>query len=147
LIQFTIKSDPQFGKKAQDLMPTANDCYQLAILQMTTIRQRTQSGLDVDGQQFAEYSEQTQKRKTELGRNPDLVDLTQQNRMLGQSMQTKRLNDGGVIFFADANRREIALIHNEGSGRMPKRTFFSVSHADAQALAKKLQELINARSR
>lgn len=146
MLQFTAKIDPNFLGKTARLMPSAQDCYLMAVDLHNVIRKRTQAGLDVDGKPFAEYSEQTKLRKTELGRNPDLVDLTDKNRMLGQSLQASQIKDGGRIFFADANRREIAMRHNIGIG-VPQRTFFSISKRDFDEATANLQKRIASRAR
>lgn len=130
MIQFTAKIDPKFLQKTMNLMPTPNDCYLMSLDFQKEIRERTLSGVDVDGKEFQEYAESTKKYKRSLGKSDSIVDLTDDDRMLGQSMQTKRISDGGVIFFADAQRRGVAMIHNEGHGRMPKRTFFSISQKE-----------------
>ena len=146
MLQFTAKIDNNFLGRAARLMPNAQDCYLMAIDLHNVIRKRTQAGIDVDGKQFHEYAETTKKKKILLGRNPELVDLTDKNRMLGQSIQTAPIQGGGRIYFADANRREIAMRHNMGIG-VPKRTFFSVSKRDFDEATANLQKRIAARAR
>ncbi len=146
MLQFTAKIDPKFLERTANLMPNANDCYLMSLDFQDIIRKRTLSGVDVDGKEFQEYAESTKKYKRSLGKSDSIVDLTDRSRMLGQSMQTKKIADGGLIYFADAQRREVAMIHNEGQGRMPKRTFFSISQQEFNKALVWLQTRISRRA-
>jgi len=147
VIQFTAKIDKNFLANTARLMPNANDCYLMALDFQDVIRKRTLSGVDVDGKEFQEYAESTKKYKRALGKSDSIVDLTDRSRMLGQSMQTKKIADGGLIYFADAQRREVAMKHNEGQGRMPKRTFFSISQREFDKALVWLQTRISRRAK
>ena len=92
------------------------------------------------------YVDTTKKKKILLGRNPELVDLTDKNRMLGQSLQTAPIQGGGKIFFADANRREIAMRQNMGIG-VTQRLFFSISKRDFDEATANIQKRIASRAR
>ena len=146
MMQFNAKIDPKFTANAQMLIPNEKDMREMAIDIMTDIRQSTQAGIDVNGTAFAEYADSTKKKKIDLGRNPDLVDLTDRNRMLGQSMQVAPIQGGAKIFFADAQRRDVAMRHNYGIG-VPQRTFFGVSKRSFDSAMRNLQLRIDRRAK
>ena len=135
-----------FVAKVSTLIPTQQDMREIAIDIMTDIRQSTQAGIDLNGTAFTEYADSTKKRKIDLGRNPDLVDLTDRNRMLGQSMQVAPITGGAKIYFADAQRRDVAMRHNYGIG-VPQRTFFGVSKRSFDQAMKNLQNRIDRRAK
>jgi len=146
MMQFTAKIDPKFTANAQMLIPTQQDMREMAIDIMTDIRQSTQAGIDLNGTAFAKYAKSTQDQKKLLGRDPLLVDLTDRNRMLGQSMQVAPITGGAKIYFADAQRRDVAMRHNYGIG-VPQRTFFGVSKRSFDSAMRNLQTRIDRRAK
>ena len=135
-----------FVAKVSKLIPNQQDMQEMTIDIMTDIRQSTQAGIDLNGTAFTEYADSTKKRKIDLGRNPDLVDLTDRNRMLGQSMQVAPIQGGAKIYFADAQRRDVAMRHNQGIG-VPQRTFFGVSKRSFDSAMRNLQLRIDRRAK
>lgn len=142
-MNFKVTLDPKFAEDAFAVLPQPKDMRLVAIDLMTTIRHDTQSGVDVDGNAFQEYAAMTRKKKILLGRNPDLVDLTDKNRMLGQSMQVAPIQGGAMIYFADAQRSDVAMRHNYGIG-VPQRIFFAVSRRSFdQAIQRMMNRIKN----
>lgn len=135
-----------FVAKVSKLIPNQQDMREMAIDIMTDIRQSTQAGIDVNGTAFTKYAKSTKDKKELLGRDPLLVDLTDKNRMLGQSMQVAPIQGGAKIFFADAQRRQIAMYHNNGDG-VPQRTFFGVSKRSFDSAMRNLQVRIDRRAK
>jgi phage gpG-like protein len=124
---------------AQDIMriaktlPNQRDMLDLANEAVSVIKARTLQGVGVDGSGFADYSEGYAKYREKKGRTAS-VNLTFHGRMLG-SMATTNIPNGSKIYFADADRRNIAAYHNTGAGRLPQREFFGLSPIELQRLS------------
>ena len=95
------------------------------------ILERTDSGNDVDGNAFADYSPSyiafKSKTHSDLG-----VNLQYSNNMLNSIVSEGR-NEEGIISFADSRMAERAAKHNEGLG-VPKREFFGLNDDDSAVL-------------
>ena len=146
------------------VQPTIGDGLYAASILYHNIRERTERGVDVNGSQFAPYSEGYRKRKAkELG-SADVVDL------FGFQNHTHMLNtivfhtggldaqlsngvhpvEGGdplyhfeVGIYGDEAKR--AEWHNTGAGRNPQRHFFDASQDDLQQMEAGIGQLIQAR--
>ena len=143
-----IKVDVQttdIAKSVDKMLPTAQDLVDMADAAGFRIRKRTQGGKDVNEDEFKPYSDGYLKFKTEEGRDTSKVDLTFENHMLG-SITTRRIQDGAELYFADAERRTIAMAHHYGQGRLPKREFFALNDKDQNYLLNILQARINSRA-
>ena len=116
----------------------AIDFAELAVKGVQIIKQKTAAGVDVDGNSFAEYSDNYKRFKGKT-HDASTVNMMYSNDMLA-SMQGDRVGDTGVIFFADSTNATKAKTHNEGLGNMPKRKFFGLNDgedtAQINALAK-----------
>jgi hypothetical protein len=126
--------------KIDRLMPNEKDIAIMAIEGRKMIRDRTKQHQDADGNAFAPYSESYLLYRAKMGKT-DQPNLEDRGIMLN-SMAVKTISNGAEIYFADAERRDIARRHNEGRG-VPKREFFGLSDSEIvrllNALIKKLQ--------
>jgi phage gpG-like protein len=90
------------------------------------IRERTQSGIDIYGRPFREYSPRYRRFK---GEGP--VDLTVSSSMLSSLTAMRESLKLVVIRFTDtaerpaAENQKLAIIHHFGSGAIPARPFFA----------------------
>lgn len=89
-----------------------------------SLKQRTQSGLDVDGNRFKPYSESYAKQENKGSVND--VTLTLTNDMLGSMVQEIVSNNNVRVFFSNNDAVKKARKHMEGDG-VPVRNFFALS--------------------
>lgn len=100
------------------------------------IRDRTrQNGKDVNGSDFAEYSDATQKRKAKQGK-PSFVNLTDHSNMIN-GVHVSAVLGGYEIYIADTFNNKKAYWHQTGAGNLPKREWFGISKPDTEKIYQK----------
>jgi|GEM_PF-5497070 phage gpG-like protein len=92
------------------------------------ILRRTKDGVDINKTAFKPYSPSYFIQKS-VTHTDTTVNLQNSNRMLA-SIQVSANDNSSMLFFADAENSEKALVHNSGINGMPKREFFGVNSDD-----------------
>lgn len=98
---------------------------------------RTKSGEDMNHKQFTGYAPITIEIREELGKATDMVNLEFRGEM-HRSMAINPANSQVSIFYRDRNRGTVALRHQTGTARLPKREHFGLAAADASTFLQKL---------
>jgi len=137
MAKFKIKTNAEIlqarlSKKSRQLV-SANDKAVLAIaLAATTfIKERTLSGKDVRGKEFASYSKATIEHKRKRGGRhfTGNVDLVDKGRMLSSMQARSKSSNTAIIGFTRSAEKDKASRHMNGKG-VPKREFFGLSKQD-----------------
>lgn len=107
--------------------------YLIASKLQDEIISRTQGNKDAHGKQFIAYSTgyliHKRQMMSEGGgfvQSPSKVTLTDSGRMIN-SIQIKKDGDAAIIYFSVPDRAKIGWYHHNGSGKMPKREWLSIS--------------------
>jgi hypothetical protein len=103
------------------------------------IIRRTQSGVDADGQPFADYTEPYKKYKTEKRKREGNVNLWLEGGMLSSmttSVEVTPTSYIGKVFFSSA------LEAAKASGNMLKRKFFAFSEDQFRRLSEAIQQAL-----
>ena len=134
-MQFTVSSNAkliakQVGKKGKEL----SDSVKRALLitgqvGLTIIEDRTAKGEQINGQDFAPYSEEYTWFRAKNGRSVSNVDLQFTGKMLG-SMTTKANGRQAEIFFTRTAEAKKAAMNNK------TRPFFGFSRSEEERLGK-----------
>lgn len=131
--RIAIEKSPDFKRISHDLRERAGRAFQSQLeLETREIEKRTLSGRDVDGNQFAKYSEAYRKWKVEKKQRSNTVNLEFSGDMLA-AMTTKVEKTAtsfiGKIFFASAKEAAKA----RGNNRL--RRFFGLSKEQIRRLS------------
>jgi hypothetical protein len=105
---------------------------------------RTQSGLSATSRPFRKYSERWAEIRESKGLQTQHVDLTYSGKMLSSIRvqvidQPRRLI--GRLYFGNNKSAEVARIHNEGLGNMPRRQFFALPKNFLKNIISKLRKV------
>ena len=103
---------------------------------------RTKSGEDVNHKAFRGYAPITIAIREELGKTTDTVNLEFRGEM-HRSMAINPANSQVSIFYSDRNRGTVALRHQTGTARLPKREHFGLMESDAANFLEKLAKSIS----
>ena len=150
----------------QSAVPTEGDALYAGQVLRSRIVQRTQSGVDVEGAPFAEYSPGYRKQKIKkldsaspvnlfgFEQHPHMMNamvvLTEGLRLEGGESAAE--NAGANLepaqyveigFYGEEAER--AKIHNEGTGKMPQRRFFDATQEDLDLMSLAIEERQEAR--
>jgi len=138
---FKIDGIDGLDRTVKNLAKGMNDLPGEIVKVLSTVRNnilnRTKSGNAVDGSEFKPYSSMYQSIRLENHRQESPVSLTWTGNML-RSMKVFNISEGGEIKFDSAQANDLAVKHNEGSGRIPKREFFGLSKDNIEYIDKKL---------
>jgi hypothetical protein len=147
------------------ILPTVGDALYGAAIAHSAIRTRTEAGQDVDGVNFAPYSEGYAKRKAKQLGHADTVDLfgpDAHTHMLnaivfkGGGLEQALDNSNASVNLEPINYFEIGIYgdeatraqaHNEGLGNMPRRHFFDVNADDITAMERGMASLQESRAK
>jgi len=115
-------------------------------LQMDNIRDRTLDGTDLDGNPFAPYNKQYEKRKMKIRGNLDWLRLTGEM-MRSYVARLRGLYAGDVMIGSGSKHtskqmNELAGWHNFGTKRMPARSFWGYTGQDIDELYKRAADTI-----
>lgn len=104
-------------------------------LAIETIIGRTQSGVDINGRDFADYSEKYAQKK---GVDESDVDMTLLGDML---LSIKRFKGREKLTFGIDNDKEAKKSFNHNTGdTLKKRTFFGLTKGEQERIAKLIKE-------
>jgi phage gpG-like protein len=111
--------------------------------QKERIIDRTQEGIDVDGQPFAPYSPGYAKEKASHGLNGGFPDLRWSGEMLGSlKVQSHSDTEYGIGIYGDEEDASKAEAHDNGvPGRnLPRRHFLGMSQSDLEQIGHDIQQ-------
>ncbi len=148
----TVKVARDFGPLEIEL--TEQDLRDAGEFIIRRIRTRTESGVDVHGASFREYSERYAAQKSEaLGHSR--VDLTVSGRMLNDMQVTSASKTGATVSFVSQGggmKGGTFIQRSRSMGAADKaehnnatREFFGVSEEDEDALVKALEKALEER--
>jgi len=100
---------------------------------------RTKKGKDHKDSGFTEYDDSTKRQKIEIGRSPNLVDMTDTNTMLkGVAVGCHR---NYAMIYAGA-RTKVGMKHQKGKG-LPKRAWFGYTKKSEKKARKDYEKHLN----
>lgn len=140
MIEIKMTRKPQF--KVDFDLP-ATEWLQIGAQCRRMMIDRTKSGIDIDGNQFAGYADLTKEYRAKLGKTTDVVNLEDRGEM-HRSLSQKIIAGGAMVFYADRNRANIAIAHQEGRGRLPERKHFGLTDQQAETITQYVRTKINA---
>lgn len=112
----------------------AIDFSRLGAKGVQLITERTDTGIDVHGNPFKEYSPAYYLEKSKT--HSDMtVNLQNSNDMLS-ALSSSSDDDSALIYFLSSVENSKAYKHNTGTGGVPKREFFGLNESDANDLSK-----------
>ncbi len=93
------------------------------------VTEKTQKGEMPDGGRFAGYSQKAKEDRAKRGRQTSFVDLTDTGKMFS-SLTFKVSGSKGSLFFRRQTENEKAFRHDQGIGKLPRRSFFAIGKQD-----------------
>jgi len=140
MIDIRITKTPQF--KVDFDLP-ATEWLQIGAQCRRMMIDRTKSGIDIDGNQFAGYADLTKEYRSRIGKTTDVVNLEDRGEM-HRSLSQKVTPKGVMVFYTDRNRANIAIAHQKGYGRLPERKHFGLTDQQAETITQYVRTKINA---
>lgn len=123
---------------------------ELGMSARSEIVKRTRSGIDINHQPFHEYSAATQEYKSGImqtrGLGSSVVTL-QDTGQMHRSLSVEVQANAAILYYADQNRAKIALKHQTGDNRLPKREHFGFNKTDGNKYLEKIAKLQTARNK
>lgn len=139
MIDIKMTKKPQFkvdfDLPAREWINIASDTRRMMI-------DRTKSGIDIDGNQFAGYADLTKKYREKLGKTTDVVNLEDRGEM-HRSLSQKIIAGGAMVFYTDRNRANIAIAHQKGYGNLPERKHFGLTDQQADTITRRVRNAID----
>lgn len=132
-VTFEIDFEEMFGEPIPDDSDLRGRISQAV---MDRIQERTQSGIDREGNPFAPYSEEYAKKK---GVSPDAVDLTLFGDMLASIDEVARGAQSVTLGFPDVHENAKAFNHTTGD-TVPKRDFFGLPVDELRSIAAEFED-------
>ena len=132
-------ADKLIGRKVKYLKKDNGVICKIATDMRSRLVSRTKDGKDHKGSGFTGYAESTKKQKRELGRDTNLVDLTDTNTMLkGVAVGCHR---NYAMIYAGA-RTKVGMKHQKGMG-LPKRAWFGYTKNSEKKARKDYEKHLN----
>ena len=114
------------------------------------IVKRTRNGIDINHQPFHEYSVMTKEYKSGImqtrGLGSSVVTL-QDTGQMHRSLSVEVQANAAILYYADQNRAKIALKHQTGDNRLPKREHFGFNKTDGDRYIERIAKLQTARNK
>ena len=121
--------------------PNPSDIRKALQSQVGRIKERTESGVDFEGREFAAYSEKYRKRKERRLGSAHPVNLRWSGSMLNGMRASTTGDRIGRIGFKGASDAEKAFAHASGSGNnLPVRDFLSTTQEELDLIAEEIYQ-------
>ena len=127
-----------------NMKPSAMELRNIGMDIREHIKKRTRSGVDVNYQQFVPYSPIYEDYRRKIGKTTDIVNLENRSEMHNSLAVKVNANDA-EIYYSDSNRAIVAMQHQYGLNRMPKREHFGLNDADSRKFLDKLANAVKTR--
>jgi len=118
-----VRDYVESGELLEDVGAAAREI----IVERTAMRR-----VDVRGRPFAPYTGEYAKWKAKRFGHAGAPDLRQSERMLGEITLKRDGPLAGRLGFTSGRSVEIAVFHQEGRGRLPRREFFGIRPGSAE---------------
>ena len=127
-----------------NMKPSAMELRNIGMDIREHIKKRTRSGVDVNYQPFVPYSPMYEDYRRKIGKTTDIVNLENRSEMHNSLAVKVNANDA-EIYYSDSNRAIVAMQHQYGLNRMPKREHFGLNDADSRKFLDKLANAVKTR--